>query len=170
MTLPSPPPLAFEIRPATVTDSPEVLHLIRDLAEYEKMLDKCVITEAQLREQLFGARPAAEAWVAQSAAGGLVGFALFFTNFSTFLGKPGIYLEDLFVVPEARGHGVGLALMSRLASIAVERDYGRFEWSVLDWNTPSIAFYEQLGARLLPDWRTCRLTGEELRRVATLDR
>jgi len=100
----------------------------------------------------------------------IVGFALFFTTFSTFLGKKGLYLEDLFVVPEARGQGVGRALMLRLARIAVERDYGRFEWSVLDWNEPAIGFYKQLGASVLPDWRRCRLTGQELIDVATLDR
>jgi GNAT superfamily N-acetyltransferase len=158
------------IRPAAATDLPEVLQLIRGLAAYEKLEDECVITEAQLREQLFGARPTAEAWVAQVAQGQLVGFALFFTSFSTFLGKPGLYLEDLFVVPEARGQGVGRALMLQLARIAMERDYGRFEWTVLDWNAPAIGFYKQLGASLLPDWRRCRLTGQELISVASLDR
>ncbi|HTU58876.1 MAG TPA: GNAT family N-acetyltransferase [Polyangiales bacterium] len=162
--------LAFTLRPAAPADVPAVLQLIRGLAEYEKLMEECVISEAQLREQLFGARPAAEAWVAQVAPDRLVGFALFFTTFSTFLGKQGLYLEDLFVVPEARAHGVGRALMLRLARIAVERDYGRFEWSVLDWNEPAIGFYKQLGASMLPDWRRCRLTGQELIHVATLDR
>jgi GNAT superfamily N-acetyltransferase len=170
MTDPTPAPLAFSIRPAGPADVPEVLQLIRGLAEYEKLQDACVVSEAQLHAQLFGAQPAAEAWVAQTAANKLVGFALFFTSFSTFLGKRGLYLEDLFVIPEARARGVGRALMLRLARIAVERDYGRFEWSVLDWNAPAISFYKQLGASLLPDWRRCRLTGQELRHVATLDR
>jgi GNAT superfamily N-acetyltransferase len=170
MTAPTRPPLACTLRPAESADVPQILGLIRGLAAYEKLLDACIITEAQLHEQLFGKKPAAETWVAQLAAGQLVGFALFFTSFSTFLGKPGLYLEDLFVVPEARGQGVGRALMLQLARIAVERDYGRFEWSVLDWNAPAIGFYKQLGASLLPDWRICRLTGQELIRVATLDR
>lgn len=156
------------LRPATPADVPEVLRLIRGLAEYEKLLDQCVITPEQLHEQLFGTRPAAEAWVAQDAPGKLIGFALFFTTFSTFLGKPGLHLEDLFVVPEARGRGVGRALMHRLARIAVERNYGRFEWNVLDWNAPAIRFYQQLGATTLPDWRLCRLTGQELKRVGAL--
>lgn len=162
-------PRAFTIRPAAPADVPAVLQLIRGLAEYEKLQEQCVVTEAQLREQLFGAVPAAEAWVAQLAPDRLVGFALFFTSFSTFLGKRGLYLEDLFVVPEARGQGVGRALMLTLARIAVERDYGRFEWSVLDWNAPAVGFYKQLGASLLPEWRICRLTGQELMHVATLD-
>jgi GNAT superfamily N-acetyltransferase len=159
----------FSLRPATAGDVPQILQLIRGLAEYEKLEHACVITEAQLQLQLFGARPAAEVWVAEldHDARKLLGFALFFVNFSTFLGKPGLYLEDLFVLPEARGKGVGRALMLQLASIAVERDYGRFEWSVLDWNAPAIGFYQQLGATLLPDWRICRLTGSELLRLAS---
>jgi GNAT superfamily N-acetyltransferase len=170
MTDPTPGSLAFTIRPAELADVPAVLRLIRGLADYEKLLHECVITEAQVREQLFGTEPAAEAWVAQVAPNRLVGFALFFTTFSTFLGKKGLYLEDLFVIPEARAHGVGRALMLKLARIAVERDYGRFEWSVLDWNEPAIGFYKQLGASVLPDWRRCRLTDQELIHVATLDR
>ena len=162
--------LAFSLRPAGPADVPAISKLIRGLAEYEKLSSSCVITEAQVHEQLFGPQPAAETWVAQVAPDRLVGFALFFTTFSTFLGKKGLYLEDLFVVPEARGQGVGRALMLRLARIAVERDYGRFEWSVLDWNEPAIGFYKQLGASVLPDWRRCRLTGQELIDVATLDR
>lgn len=170
MTDPTPAGLAFTIRPAEPADVPAVLRLIRGLADYEKLLHECVITEAQVREQLFGTDPAAETWVAQVAPDRLVGFALFFTTFSTFLGKKGLYLEDLFVIPEARAQGVGRALMLKLARIAVERDYGRFEWSVLDWNEPAIGFYKQLGATVLPDWRRCRLTGQELIHVATLDR
>lgn len=162
-------PPAFTLRPAEPADAPAILQLIRGLAEYEKLLDSCVISEAQLCEQLFSAQPAAEAWVAQVAPQRIVGFALFFTTFSTFLGTRGLYLEDLFVVPEARGQGVGRALMLRLARIAMERGYGRFEWSVLDWNEPAIGFYKQLGASVLPDWRRCRLAGEELMHVANLD-
>lgn len=161
---------AFEIRPATPDEVPQVLEMIQGLAAYEKLAHECIVSAAQLREQLFGARPAAEVWVAQAMDGKLIGLALFFTSFSTFLGKPGLYLEDLFVVPEARGQGIGRALMLRLARICVERDYGRFEWSVLDWNTPAIGFYQQLGATILPDWRRCRLTGQELKRVGTVDR
>jgi GNAT superfamily N-acetyltransferase len=158
------------LRAAVPADVPEVLALIRGLAEYEKLTEQCVITAEQVHEQLFGARPTAESWVAEAEHGKLVGFALFFTTFSTFLGKPGLHLEDLFVVPEARGKGVGRALMLRLARIAVERDYGRFEWNVLDWNAPAIRFYQQLGASILPDWKLCRLTGQELKRVGDLDR
>jgi GNAT superfamily N-acetyltransferase len=113
---------------------------------------------------LFGERPVIETLVAESEPGRLIGFALYFTNFSTFLGKPGLYLEDLFVRPEQRGHGVGRALLEALARIALERDYGRVEWSVLDWNAPAIGFYEQLGASVLPEWRICRLTGAALER------
>jgi GNAT superfamily N-acetyltransferase len=162
-------PTGFSLRPAAAGDVPQILQLIHGLAEYEKLAHACVITEAQLQLQLFAARPAAEVWVAEldHDARKLVGFALFFVNFSTFLGKPGLYLEDLFVVPEARGKGVGRALMLQLASIAVARDYGRFEWCVLDWNAPAIGFYQQLGATLLPDWRICRLTGSELLRLAS---
>ena len=170
MTAPPPVPLAFAIRPAAPADVPAVLQLIRGLAKYAKLQDSCVVTEELLRDQLFGSLPAAEAWVAQVEPQRLVGFALFFTSFSTFLGKRGLYLEDLFVVPEARARGVGRALMLQLARIAVERDYGRFEWSVLEWNAPAIGFYKQLGANLLPELRLCRLSGQELMNVATLDR
>jgi GNAT superfamily N-acetyltransferase len=157
---------AFSLRPGAAADVPQILQLIRGLAEYEKLSQSCVVTEAQLQQQLFGARPAAEVWVAEITPAKLVGFALFFVNFSTFLGKPGLYLEDLFVLPEMRGQGIGQALMQQLASLAVERDYGRFEWSVLDWNAPAIGFYQQLGATLLPDWRICRLTGSALLNAA----
>jgi GNAT superfamily N-acetyltransferase len=165
-----PDPTPALLRPAGPADVPAILQLIRGLAAYEKLQHECVISEDQLRVQLFGAQPGAEAWVAQVASDRLVGFALFFTTFSTFQGKKGLYLEDLFVIPEARGQGVGRALMLQLARIAVERDYGRFEWSVLDWNEPAIGFYKQLGASLLPDWRRCRLAGQELMHVANLDR
>ena len=115
-----------------------------------------------LHRGLFGERPSAEALLAFDAAGSAAGFALFFQNFSTFLARPGIYLEDLFVRPEFRGHGLGRALLERLARVAVERECGRFEWSVLDWNENAIGFYKKLGARLLDDWRICRVTGEAL--------
>src|SRR5689334_16758688 len=133
------------IRPATPADVPVIANLIRDLAEYERLLDRCVVKEADLREHLFGARPYAEVLIAEDA-GAVVGFALFFHNYSTFRGRPGVYLEDLFVVPEARGKGHGKALLVALAKLAAGRDCCRVEWSVLNWNTPSIDFYKALGA------------------------
>jgi GNAT superfamily N-acetyltransferase len=158
------------IRPATTADVPTILALIRELAEYEKLLDMVVATEASLHRSLFGPRPYAEALIATvGSESETVGFALFFHNFSTFLGKPGMYLEDLFVRPSFRGRGIGKALLVRVAQIAVERDCGRMEWSVLDWNAPSIRFYESLGAQPLSDWTMYRLTGETLRRVASRD-
>jgi len=152
------------IRPATVDDVPVILAFIRELAEYERLSHDVVADEAQLRATLFGARPAAEVLVAEDPE--LVGFALFFTSYSTFLGKPGLYLEDLFVRPEFRGKGLGLALMKRLAQIAVERGCGRFEWSVLDWNEPAIGFYKSLGARLMDGWSIVRVTGDALTNLA----
>src|SRR5688572_14456786 len=133
------------IRPASPTDVPVIAELIRGLAEYEKLADEVTLTEADLTEHLFGARRHAEVLLAEEE-GRVVGFALFFHNFSTFLAKPGVYLEDLFVRPEARGRGHGKALLVAMARIAVERGCGRFEWSVLDWNTPAIEFYKRLGA------------------------
>ena len=153
------------LEPAREQDVPRILALIRGLAEYEKLSHQVVATEADLRHWLFGPRPAAEVLIAWDD-GEAVGFALFFQNFSTFMGRPGLYLEDLFVVPERRGQGIGRAVLARLASIAVERGCGRFEWSVLDWNEPAIAFYRGMGADVLPDWRICRLTGDALTRVA----
>jgi GNAT superfamily N-acetyltransferase len=147
----------FSIRPATPNDVPELLRLIRELAEYEKLADMAVGTEARMHASLFGARPAAEALVSERG-GRTVGFAIYFTTFSTFLCKPGLYLEDLFVEPEHRGSGIGKALLRRLASLAVERGCGRFEWRVLDWNEPSIRFYESLGAKLMPEWVLVRMT------------
>src|SRR5260221_5937623 len=147
----------FTIRPATRGDVPEILRLIGELAEYEKLSDMLVGTEAMLAEQLFGARRAAECLIAERGARA-VGFALFFTTFSTFLCKPGLYLEDLFVEPEHRGAGIGRALLARLAALAVERGCGRFEWRVLDWNAPSIKFYESVGATLLPERVLVRMT------------
>jgi GNAT superfamily N-acetyltransferase len=153
------------MRPATADDVPLILRFIRGLAEYEKLAHECVATEERLRTTLFGARPAAEvqlAFVGEEPAG----FALFFHNYSTFLAQPGIYLEDLFVEPRFRGLGVGRALLSKLAALAVERDCGRLEWSVLDWNTDAIGFYEKLGARGMTDWTVHRLTGDALHRLA----
>jgi len=153
------------IVPATESDVPIILEMIRELAAYEKLLHICVATEAQLRGTLFGARPAAEVLLAQ-LDGATVGFALFFPNYSTFLAQPGIFLEDLYVKPHARGKGAGLALLRELARIAVARGCGRVEWLVLDWNEPSIAFYKKLGAKVMDEWTTFRLTGESLARLA----
>ena len=150
---------------ATEADCATILELIRGLAEYEKLADHVTATVEQLRETLFGARPAAEVLLAR-VDDVSAGFVLFFPNYSTFLAKPGIYLEDLFVKPEFRGRGIGLALLRSLASLAVERGCGRVEWAVLDWNAPSIAFYQKLGAVPMDEWTTFRLTGEALRRLA----
>ena len=153
------------IRAAAPADAGELLRLIKALAEYEKLADMAVGTEEMLRESLFGARPAAEALIAE-VGGRAVGFALYFATFSTFLCKPGLYLEDLFVEPEHRGAGIGKALLKRLASLVVERGGGRFEWRCLDWNEPSIRFYESLGASLMREWLLVRLTGQELEHFA----
>ena len=153
------------IRAAAPADARELVRLIKALAEYEKLADMAVGTEEALRESLFGARPAAEALIAE-VGGRAVGFAIFFSSFSTFLCKPGLYLEDLFVEPEHRGSGIGKALLQRLASLVVERGGGRFEWRVLDWNEPSIRFYESLGAVVMREWLLVRLTGHELERFA----
>src|SRR5579872_7442819 len=135
---------SIHIRSAVAADVPLILGFIRELAEYEKLAHEVVATEAVLRESLFGARPAAECLIAESG-GKPAGFALFFHNFSTFLGKPGLYLEDLYVKPELRGQGVGRKLLAHLARLAVSRGCGRFEWAVLDWNEPAIRFYQGLG-------------------------
>jgi GNAT superfamily N-acetyltransferase len=160
-----PPTSAVRIRTATAADLPVILAFIRELAEYEQLEHQVVATEALLRQHLFGDRPVAEALLAETS-GGPQGFALFFPHFSTFLGRPGIYLEDLYVREGARGHGIGKALLSRLARIAVERRWGRVEWAVLDWNASAIGFYKGLGATLLEDWRICRLTGTALVQLA----
>ena len=154
------------IRPAAPDDIPAIAALIRALAEYERLAHEVALDEAALREHLFGARPYAEVLIAEEP-GATVGFALFFHNFSTFLGKPGLYLEDLFVVPEHRGAGHGKALLARLAQIARDRGCGRLEWSVLDWNEPSIQFYRALGAKPMDDWTTYRLSGAALDALAT---
>jgi GNAT superfamily N-acetyltransferase len=153
------------IEPATRADVPLVLQFIRDLAEYERLRVEVVATEADIDRWIFGDGAVAETVIARES-GRPVGFALYFPVFSTFLGRPGIYLEDLFVREDARGHGVGRALLTYLARVAVERGWGRVEWSVLDWNASAIAFYERLGAEILGDWRRCRLTGDALTRLA----
>jgi GNAT superfamily N-acetyltransferase len=153
------------IRPATVDDLPALLGLIRELAAYERLADQVVATEADLQATMFGPRPTAEALLAD-IEGALVGFAVFFHNYSTFVGKPGLYLEDLFVKPGFRRRGVGKALFTTLARLAIERGCGRFEWSVLDWNAPAISFYRSVGALPLSEWTVFRLVGEDLVRAA----
>jgi GNAT superfamily N-acetyltransferase len=155
----------FRIAAATAADIPPVLAMIRGLAEYERLAHLCVATEAQLSDALFGPNAGVEvavAWEGSETAG----FALFFHNFSTFLGRRGLYLEDLFVWPQYRGRGYGRALLVHLARLAVERDCGRFEWAVLDWNESAIGFYRGLGATMLPDWRITRVAGEALAALA----
>ena len=153
------------IEPATPRDVPALLELITALAEYEKLRHEVVATEDGIRESLFGAAPAAEAVIAR-ASGQPVGLAIWFHNYSTFLGRRGLYLEDLFVLPEWRGHGIGRALLVHLAKLAVERDCGRMEWSVLDWNAPAIRFYRSLGAVPMNEWTVFRLTGQALDELA----
>jgi GNAT superfamily N-acetyltransferase len=153
------------IRPATAADVPALLGLIRDLARYEKLEHEVTGTVDDLRRHLFGPNPRAEALVVEEG-GRPVGLALYFHNFSTFLCKPGLYLEDLFVLPEHRGRGHGVALLRALAAIALERGCGRLEWSVLDWNEPAKGFYRSLGARQMDDWRVMRVTGEALQKLA----
>ncbi|WP_427311144.1 N-acetyltransferase family protein [Cupriavidus sp. H39] len=156
---------AFTLRPATAADSETLFNLILALAEYEKLTHIVEATPQKIEAALFGAKPQAEAVLVEvdaEAGRKAVGFALFFHNFSTFLAKPGLYLEDLYVDPAWRGHGLGKALLKHLAALAVERGCGRFEWSVLDWNQPSIDFYQAMGADVLPDWRICRVTGAAL--------
>jgi GNAT superfamily N-acetyltransferase len=157
----------FTIRPALPADCAEILRLIGELAVYEKLEHMAVGTEEALRAQLFGPRPAAETLVAERG-GRAVGFALYFTTFSTFLCKPGLYLEDLFVEPAHRGAGIGKALLRRLAALARERDCGRLEWRVLDWNEPSIRFYESLGATVMKEWLLVRMTEGEFSRLAAV--
>jgi GNAT superfamily N-acetyltransferase len=158
-----PPPI--RIRTATDGDVPVLLSLIRELAEYERLLHQVVATEEGLRESLFGPRPCAEAVLACRGEVPL-GFALFFHTYSTFLGRPGLYLEDLYVRPEARRLGIGRRLLTHLAGVAKERGCGRLEWSVLDWNEPAIRFYRSLGAVPMDEWTVFRVTGESLERLA----
>jgi GNAT superfamily N-acetyltransferase len=155
----------FSIRQATVQDVPLVRSFIRQLAEYERLSHEAEVPEDLVRESLFGARPCAEVLLGYLDEAP-VAFAVFFHNFSTFLGKPGLYLEDLFVVPEMRGRGFGRALLVELAKIAIDRKCGRFEWAVLDWNETAIGFYKKLGAVPMSDWTTFRVTGTALERLA----
>jgi GNAT superfamily N-acetyltransferase len=172
------PAPTIKLRPAELRDVQAIVGLIRELADFENLSHLLQVTPEKLRPHLFGERPAAEALVAEIDDGGtgnggaaaskgeVVAFALFFTNFSTFLAQPGLYLEDLYVQPAHRGRGVGRALLRRLAQTATERGCGRFEWSVLDWNAPAIRFYEGMGATVMPDWRIARVTGDALRDLA----
>lgn len=157
--------MTLSIRPATSADLPLIAQFIRDLAEYEKLAHEVRFDEAVLGDRLFGTRPYAEVLIGE-IDGVPQGFALFFHNFSTFEGKPGVYLEDLFVRPEARGSGLGKALLKRLAQIAVERDCARLEWWVLDWNEPAIQFYQKLGAKPMDEWTTFRVDGDALLELA----
>jgi GNAT superfamily N-acetyltransferase len=156
-------PTDVTLRAAEPRDLPAIVGLIGELAAFEQLTHLLEVTPDKLRPHLFGDRPVAECLVADSG-GTLVAFALFFTNFSTFLAKPGLYLEDLYVQPAQRSRGIGRALLQRLGALAVERGCGRFEWSVLDWNVNAIRFYEQMGASVLPDWRICRVSGDALAR------
>ena len=154
----------FLVRQARSDDVPDIFVLIRALAEYEKLSHQVTGTVEDLQEHLFGNRPCVESIVAE-LNGKIIGFALFFPNYSTFLTKPGIYLEDLFVLPDYRRRGIAKAMLSYLGKLAIDRDAGRLEWSVLDWNQSAIAFYQNMGAEVLPDWRTCRVTGEALSKL-----
>jgi GNAT superfamily N-acetyltransferase len=156
----------FQIRSARVDDVPIILELIRDLATYERAPDEVVATEEQLVDVLFGERPVAEVLLAFEGSAP-VGFAVFFYNFSTWLGRPGLYLEDLFVKPEKRGKGYGRALLVELAKIARDRGCGRMEWAVLDWNEPAIKFYRSLGAKPMDEWTVFRLTRDEIAKLAS---
>ena len=153
------------LRAAEPRDLEAIVGLIRELAEFENLTHLLSVTPQTLRPHLFGDQPVAECMVGE-VDGNVVAFALFFTNFSTFLAKPGLYLEDLYVKPEHRGRGLGRALLEHLGALAVQRDYGRFEWSVLDWNEHAIRFYRAMGATVMPDWRICRVTGDALQRFA----
>lgn len=157
--------MAISIRPAAPADLPLIAQFIRDLAVYEKLAHEVRFDEATLGEKLFGPRPYAEVVISE-LDGEPQGFALFFHNFSTFEGRPGLYLEDLFVRPEARGSGLGKALLAHLAQLCVTRDCARLEWSVLDWNTPAIGFYQNLGAKLMDEWTVMRVDGDALTELA----
>ena len=168
MNAKSPPQTAagnFQIRPSTAHDAALILGFIRELAEYERLAHEVTATEQDIQAQLFGPKPKAECVIAQ-LDGKPIGFALYFHNFSTFVGKPGLYLEDLYVKPEFRGRGYGRRLLSYLARLAMARGCGRFEWAVLDWNAPAIRFYEGLGAKMMQSWRINRLSGSALQELA----
>ncbi|MEQ5839272.1 GNAT family N-acetyltransferase [Paraburkholderia acidicola] len=158
--------MAAAIRAATPADVEAIYSLIVELAEFEKLTHLLTATQAGLHDALFGARALTEALVAEDA-GNIVGYALFFHNFSTFVGRRGLYLEDLYVQPSQRSSGLGTAMLQRLAALAVERECGRFEWTVLDWNQTAIDFYQKMGATVLPDWRVVRMTGAALDALAT---
>lgn len=153
------------LRAAEPRDLTAIVGLIRELAEFERLTHLLRVTTETLRPHLFGDKPVAESVVGE-VDGEVVAFALFFTNFSTFLARPGLYLEDLYVRPEHRGRGLGRAMLEHLGALAVQRDYGRFEWSVLDWNEHAIRFYKGMGATVMPEWRICRVTGDALQRFA----
>jgi GNAT superfamily N-acetyltransferase len=157
---------AYTLRAAEPRDVAAIAGLIEELAEFENLTHLLQLTPEKLHPHLFGDKPVVEALVGEASDGEggaeIIAFALFFTNFSTFLAKPGLYLEDLYVRPAHRRSGLGKTMLSRLAEIAVERDYGRFEWTVLDWNEDAIRFYQKMGASVLPEWRICRLAGEAL--------
>lgn len=157
------------IRAATPEDTGAIFALTYELAEFESLTQVFTATEDGLRDALFGARPAVEALVAENE-GRIVGYALFFHNYSSFAGKRGLYLEDVYVQPSQRGSGLGAAMLARLAALAVERNCARFEWTVLDWNKQAIGFYEKLGAKVMPDWRVVRLTGDALEQLAATTR
>ena len=160
--------LNFTLRAAEPRDVAPIVGLITELAEFEHLAHLLEVTPDKLQPQLFGQRPVAESVVAE-VDGAVVAFALFFTNFSTFLAKPGLYLEDLYVKPAQRGAGIGKALLRHLAALAVARGYGRFEWSVLDWNSNAIAFYQGMGASVMTEWQICRVTGDGLARLGSPD-
>jgi GNAT superfamily N-acetyltransferase len=159
-------PIAWNVTAATAADVPDILAMIRALAEYERLSQLCVADEALLSAALFGERPAAECLVAREGRenGAAAGFALFFHSFSTFRARRGIWLEDLFVYPRYRGQGIGRALLSEVGRIARNRGCARLEWAVLDWNAPAIAFYEGMGAKLMPEWKLARVAGDDLTR------
>lgn len=158
--------MSTQIRPAAPADAGAIFGLMIELAEFEKLMHMFIATEAGVHDALFGARPSAEALVAEEN-GHIVGYALFFQNYSTFLGKRGLFLEDLYVKPVTRGSGLGTKMLRALAALAVERQCGRFEWTVLDWNQNAIGFYEKMGATVLPDWRIVRITGDALATLAS---
>jgi len=153
------------LRAAEPRDVAAIVGLIRELADFERLTHLLRVTPETLQPHLFGDKPVVESVVGE-VNGEVVAFALFFTNFSTFLARPGLYLEDLYVKPEHRGRGLGRALLEHLGALAVQRDYGRFEWSVLDWNEHAIRFYQAMGATVMPEWRICRVTGEALQNFA----
>lgn len=157
--------MTLTIRPATPADVPQILQFVRDLAAYEREPDAVTATEADIHAGLFGPDPLVEALIAE-VDGATVGFAIFYRTFSTWTGKPGFWLDDLFVAPEARGSGAGRALLARIAALAVERGYARFDWWVLDWNDPAIGFYKKLGARPMDEWTVYRLDGDALAAAA----